>query len=294
MSQTIFEHTSYRSFLKSELAGRGARNTSYSLRAFGRDLGIDAAQLTGVFKGTKGLSLGKAVKIAERLKLDARAREYFCLLVQFDNTTSPQLREMFLERINALNGRKGMVDLGLEMFRAISDWYHIAIIEMTELDGFVLEAAAVAERLGINRYEAEAAIERLQRLELIELDEKTGRWRKAHHHGLFQSPDVNLALRRYHQSMLEKASKALDEQPPAERYVGSDTFSIDVSQLEEAKELITEFRLKLVELFNRGKKRSETYHFVVELFRLTRPQGPGAGKEEAKPGVNRQPGGRER
>lgn len=264
----IFEHQSYRSFLKDVLAERIIKNSGYSLRALARDLGIHASQLSAIYKGTKGLSLQSALSIAQRLKLGPQETEYFCLLVQAENSKSPEVKDTFLQKMRELQPKTHVVDLSVDVFKALSDWYHISILEMTELTDFELTAANAARRLGITKVEAEVALERLVRLEMLEMDEQ-GRYRKTLEHYCFKSDKKSQALRRYHAQMLQKAIDSLEAQRPEERYVGSQTFAIDFEQLEEAKPIIEEFRKKLVELFDRGERRSQVYHLGVQLFRVT-------------------------
>jgi hypothetical protein len=59
-------------------------------------------------------------------------------------------------------------DLSLEVFRTLSDWYHLPILELTNVSSFELTPVSAAKALGISTAEAEAAIERLLRLELLE------------------------------------------------------------------------------------------------------------------------------
>ena len=68
----------------------------------------------------------------------------------------------------------------MEQFRILSEWYHIPIMELTELDDFDFCPQTVAQRLGIPATLAEVpAIYRLERLGLIRIDDK-GKYCKVH------------------------------------------------------------------------------------------------------------------
>jgi len=248
-----------------------SKNPAYSLRAMAKQLSLQPSHLSGILKGTKNLSVARAYELAGRLGLTGRDVEYFYLLVDHEHAKAPELKHSLLERLRNINSRYQVTDLSVEVFKAISDWYHIPIIEMTALDEFDFNAENISRRLRITKIEAERAIERLERLELIERDEN-GRYKKVHANALFKSQLPNKALRQFHKQMITKAGEALDEQSPNERYVGSQTFSIDPEQLDEASKLIEKFRAALVQLFNNGKKKTRTYHLGVQLFSLLKKE----------------------
>src|SRR4051812_38238696 len=100
----LFEHSSYRSFLKSVLASRIAANPRYSLRAMAKQLGILPSHLSAIHSGTKNLSETSALKVAQRLGLAGREADYFCLLVQYESSSDPELKDNYLRRLRAING----------------------------------------------------------------------------------------------------------------------------------------------------------------------------------------------
>lgn len=275
----IFEHTSYRTYLKSVLAERITKNTSYSLRAMAKALGIQSSHLSSVQNGVKNLSLKAAVAVAGKLGLDATEAEYFCLLVQYENEKSPELKATHLQRLRGLlkttNSGLEFRDLGVDAFKLIADWYHIPTLEMLGLDDFEYSAENVARRLGVSVIEARAAIERLERLELIERDAK-GRYRKAIKNPVFQSPTPNKALRHFHRQMLEKAIESLETQSPAEKYNASHTLALDPRDVDRVRRLFDDFRKNLAAVLDQdehedgtAKKRTAVYHLNVQFFNLT-------------------------
>lgn len=268
-SGMIFSHSSYRTFLKTVLAEKQLKNKAYSLRAMARDLGLKPAHLSALIKGKNGLSLTSAMRAAQALGLDDSATEYLCLLVQYEAAKIPRLKETFLERMRAINKTTEVKDLNVDLFKMMSEWYHIPILEMTVLEGFQLTAENVAKKLGISRIQAEVAIERLIRLELLERG-ADGRFRKAVDNYVFKSSKPNPALRAFHKQMIMKAHDSIETQSPEERYVGSQTFSINPNDLKEASEIINEFRKKMVDLFDRSEKKTKTYHLGIQLFDLTK------------------------
>lgn len=175
----IFECQDYRSFLKATLAEKAKSREGYSLRGFSEKIGVSNSFLSEVLGKKKSLSVELAFKIAVKLDLTETETQYLCFLVQLEQEKDPAFREELSKRLIALNPKRKAHDLSVDLFKVIADWYHHAILELTYLPGFKFEAKTVAKKLGITKVEAEIAMERLVRLELLELDDQ-GRYRKTH------------------------------------------------------------------------------------------------------------------
>ena len=67
--------------IKEEFSKRVTRNSSYSLRAFARDLGVSPASLSCFLNQKKGISEKKATDIAGRLDLNLSKKEQFIISV---------------------------------------------------------------------------------------------------------------------------------------------------------------------------------------------------------------------
>jgi len=267
----VLEHSSYRNYLKSVLAGRQQKNGSYSMRAFAQTLGVTQAAVSQVFSGKKNLSLDTALRIAGKLSLNEKETEYFCLLVQLESAKKPVLKETLIKKINALNPTRPVQELSVEFFRTISDWYHLVIRNMTEIEGLELAPKAIAKRLGITPLEAETALERLCRLELIEKDvSRPNYYKKTQDYVVAKSASTSDALRSFHRQMMDKAIESLYTQTPQEKVVGSETFAINEDCLTEASEITEEYFQKMLALSKKAGKKTQVYHLGVQFFNVTK------------------------
>lgn len=266
----IYQHVSYRSYLREVLADRTKKNSKYSLRAMAKQLGFASSSLSEVLNGSANFSLMSARKIASRLELTAEETEYLCLLVQFDSSEDPEIRESLLNRMKSINPKKTTThDLSVDQFKQISEWYHSAIIEIVNLRNFEFTPLNVAKRLGISKVEAEVAIERLLRLEILEKNKK-GETVVVHDCLLTQSnTQTNQAMRNFFRQMMQKASEALETQNPKERLSGYETMAIAPESLPEAKVIFEKFFTDMLALSNRHPKKKNVYHLLVHFFNLT-------------------------
>ena len=149
------ENDSFRVHLQETLIKRCQDNSSYSLRAFARDLEIDNSVLSKVLSGRR--PLGK--KLIERLG---------CKL-----NMDPESLNTFLKPSGQpKQDRYGQ--LAMDSFSIISDWHHYAILELMRLDDYQHDKKWMATKLGMKVPEVSAALDRLIRVGLVE--EQKGQW----------------------------------------------------------------------------------------------------------------------
>jgi uncharacterized protein (TIGR02147 family) len=269
----LLQHDHYRAYLKAELGERVSANPAYSLRAFAQGLGLSCSFLSEVLQGKKNLSAGAAMKVAMRLGLNEVETRYFCLLSRLECEDDPREKESILAKIREINPRRSVQELSVDVFRAIADWYHFAILELTGVSDFTLTPASAARQLGISIHEAAAAIERLQRLELLE-EGPRGRLAKAKDHFIASSAVPNAALKSFHRQALAKASAAVLEQPPESRVSSTDLVAIDSRYVEEVRKLSDRFTEDLIKLTDRSKRRDRVFCLSVHFFPLSSERKP--------------------
>jgi uncharacterized protein (TIGR02147 family) len=265
----IYEHTSYRTFLRTVLADRTRSNPAYSLRAMARQLVLPPSQLSRVLGGHANLSARAARKVAHRLRLDATESEYLVALVELESEDSPEIRSALLDRLNRLRPNQRQVrDLQVDAFRQIADWHHCAILELALLPGFELSAESAARKLGISKLDAQVALERLERLELLVRTDE--RWTRPDQELKFTAPDRSAAMRSFYRQMMEKYSTALDEQEPfKERLSGFETMPMSRAALPELGEALEEFFEKASRIAKKFPGQSDVYHLGVHVINLT-------------------------
>lgn len=262
---------SYRDILKAEFEAKLAKNAQYSLRAFARDLNMTPQMLSAVFNRKKDLSFDSAVEVAGRLGLDPNRTQDFLDAIILASCNTASAKKVIHQRIEDRNQAPGgFKPLTLEMFKAISDWYHLAILELVTTKDFKSDPRWIATRLGISVFEVKEAIARLITLELLE--EQSGVLRRTEFNVSALSDIPAAALREHAKQIFNKGLVALDEQSQSERDVTSMTMAIDPTLLPEAKKMILQFRRKLCKFLESGSK-TEVYVFSPALFRLTNKMG---------------------
>ncbi len=226
-----------RVLLQNELAKRCQRNPRYSLRAFAKSLETSHTVLSLVLSGKRSISKKLREKIKEELGL-----------AQPEETPVQQIT--------------------LDAFAIISDWYHYAILSLLEIPESSIEPKWIAKRLGITALEANLAVERLKRLELIEL--KNNRWRQTSVPIRFDNTISNSTIKNFHKQLLSKAVESLENDPKPLRDFSSMTMAIDPEHLPFAFEEIKKFRRELTQRLEKLGKPKEVYNLTIQLYPISK------------------------
>ncbi|RZJ85638.1 MAG: TIGR02147 family protein [Chryseobacterium sp.] len=150
----------------------------------------------------------------------------------------------------------------------MSEWYHYAILEMTEMEGFKFDHTWIANQLNISVPESRRAVERLLRLELLEINNETivKTQRFVTNGDDFLTSSAHKQLQRH---VLQKALEAIDTVPIEEKDISSITMAIDVDRIPEAKKIITRFRRELCGFLEDGKKE-RVYNLGIQLYPISK------------------------
>lgn len=235
----------YRRELKLLLSERRRRNESYSIRAFARDLDVSPTALHGVLTGARHFSKKSLESLALKLSWSQR-----------------QL-ETALENINLLEDTTESL-LAEDRFSMIADWIHLAILNLVKIPG--IKVASLSDRLGLSSEICEQALERLIRLEFLEIKEGF-LIRKEPSFGT--SRDVpSLAIRNFHFKNLQKAQDVLEDVPVEQRDFLTVAVPTNLKQVQKLKKLIQEFRKEAMQVLDTPEPQ-EVYFLNVQLYPVT-------------------------
>lgn len=256
----------YRGVLRDELATRCNANPRYSQSAFARDLAIPAHRLSEVLSGKQGLSRDAAAKVADRLGFSKRELGYFCDLVESRHGRSPLKRRLALLRIEEIKHGRASRRLVDDVFHAIADWHHFAILELTTLKGFKSDTKWIATALGLKPAQVEQAVDRLLALEL--LVRKNDRLSATSASDFAPGGIPSEAIRRFHAQVLAKAHSALFTRPLPERQFTTSFVGIPADGMAEAKVLIQEFVAGFGAKVRQDHQAEVLYALGVQFFQL--------------------------
>jgi uncharacterized protein (TIGR02147 family) len=262
-----FMKNSISQMLTTELEHRRQHKSNYSLRAFARDLEISPAFLSYLIKGERSLKPDTAAVLAKKMKWNSHDSRLFVSLSRYQGAHSSPGRTMIQQDLEDLQKTHTKFEnLRVDQFSIIADWYHLAILELIEVEGFSSNPTWIAQCLGISVTEASRALDRLVRLKMVTILSDGG-LQKDKNNAVNDTPSE--AIRRFHRQHLKNAYEAINSVPFSKRHVSGTTVAIDATKLAEAEELIKEFRAKLSALLSTGAK-TDVYHLAIQLFPLSK------------------------
>lgn len=266
------ESTSISDLLGKEFSRRKQRNTSYSLRAFARDLRMSPSRLSEVLSGKEGLSEKSVDGIASTLTKKTVERGFIKDLVLAEFSRNEKVRAAAQERITEIRKAESFRRLKEDQFRVISDWYHAAILELVHLPEFQDDSRWIGKRLGIAASTAQSALVRLQNLGLLERID--GKWSARPEAYSAFSDMPSSAIRRFHMQIQTMHSESLREDPMHDRQFLSMILAVPRSRLDEFKSEMNKFATQFWQKIEHESK-DDLYSLSLQLcpVRNRRPEG---------------------
>ncbi len=260
-----FEKLDYRFLLAKELEDRQRKNSSYSLRAFSRHLGVTPAFISQVFSGKRELSEVSGMKFVQKMKWPQKRRRLFMSLLQMQKAPDAETKQAIEQQVKDFS-ELDLLELQHDQFELISHWHHFAIVELIRIAEFKADPKWIARRLKIDIESATSGWERVLRIGLVKKDD-LGRWVQAQpFYGIKGVPSE--AIRNFHRSHLKAALAALENQPFDTRDITGTTLALPTERLPEMKLLIKDFQDRANRLCAESETVNSVYQLSVQLFRL--------------------------
>lgn len=235
-------------FLKEELNRRQTRNPRYSLRAFAKHLEISPSQLSQMLSGKRIITAKTLHRVCESL----------CL--------SPLERKEMFERFTLSESElhPEATPLKEDEFQLISEWYHFAILTLSDLPKAKADPVWIGKRLNIPSATAREALNRLRRLNILKDGPELIQVRKSLR---VQTETPSQAIRKYHHQVLDLAHERLESVSMEKRDFSSLTIAINPEHLDKARAMIEKFQEDLSAFLRRGEKKA-VYQLSCQLFPL--------------------------
>jgi transcriptional regulator with XRE-family HTH domain len=234
--------------LLKELAKRKRKNSSYSLRAFARDISISETTLSLIFRRKRVASMKMMEKALGRLK------------------RSPgQVAEIVSASIDAYT----YIDLNKSESRQMaSHWCYLGILSLAELKDFECRSKWVAKRLNISEDLAEKALKFLLEKQFL-----ISKGKRMVPSGYQYNLGSHHSVRKVHRSMLKRNFQFIGELDDPKKFQNSDFSSMlivtDAKQIAWAKDQIKKFRRKISKDLQQASNPSCLVGLSVQLVPLT-------------------------
>lgn len=227
--------------LINEYQNRKAKNSSYSLRAYSRSLGVPVSAISEIITKNRQITIQMGKRILEGL-----------------NEPTGNICELLPQNFTSLS---------LDEFHVVSEWYYFAILSLAETEDFVSDVKWISKRLNVSKIKIEKALQKLTRLDLLTIKDNkyfpTGK--------SFSTPSEieDSSLKLHTSDTLLLAKDSLFRDSVSERDFSTVTMTLDPEYLDEAKKMIKDFRKKLMKKME-SKPKKEVYKLSIQLFPISR------------------------
>lgn len=269
MQISVFQYQSARTYLKDQVTLQKKTDPSFSVRRFARHSEVGShALLVMLLNGKRRMTLKQAPAFAKAFQMSSLEHMYFKMLIQLDNATSEEERDLCKLWLNDLNPSPEHKMVEVEHFHLISNWVHMAIITLAKIPGVQLTADSIHGLLGqkVSLPECRQALERLIELEL--LIQKDGQWIPAQTWVRTKDDVANRGAREYHKQVGQLGIQAIEGQSVDEREFQGFALTVPKDKIHLAKEMIRKFRHQLVTTLE-AEPGEQVYQCNIQFFRLT-------------------------
>ncbi|MEK2690855.1 TIGR02147 family protein [Bdellovibrio sp. GT3] len=258
-------------YLADEFARRSNANPHYSLRSFARDLEVTPSWLSDFLSNKKGMAPKTAERLSVLLGMALTESRVFILSSKAFHSRSEKDRKAATLELASFKQTKSY-KMRPKDFSATGTWYHQAILELTEVEGFSHHEYELMERLRLPQATIRRAIQDLIAAELLKIED--GKMKPCFPETESTMDISSIAIRNFHEQVLNKGIKALHEQTVTHREFGSTTFAFDDSKIDEAKKALRKFQKQFADdFYTKSANKNSVYQFSVQFFRIDRKKG---------------------
>ena len=269
--KAVFTYNSYRTFLSDYYQSKKESNPSFSFRFFAKKAGLQSSNyLKLVMDGERSLSHKTVLKFIKGLNLNEWEALYFENLVFFNQAEDESEKAFYAKNMELAKAQHTQVLLTRDQYDVLTHWHPLAIKELGLLPNFQLNSRWIAAKLDhkITPQQAKEAIELLERLNLIKIDQKSGKI-----HGTHQSmntPDVDTSgpVAKFHKTVLKLANESIEQQSVQERCLNALTVAVNKKDLPIAFQKISKFTKEMNAFFTKEKNYDSIYQLSIQLFRM--------------------------
>lgn len=270
--KTITQFDDYRQYLSEVFAQRQGRNSRYSLRSFARDLDLAPSSLSALLKCRYNLTIKKALLVAKRLGLAGAEKHLFIDLARLKRPLrDDQFKEVLL-RIGQLRMEIEAKVLRDEWLVVISDWYHLAIVELVRMGAWDGNEKQVAAKLGIKALQVGPAVQRLRKIGML-TSEGDG-LKVATGFATTNQGVPSEVIRGLHRQILLLARKSMESHPINLRDNSFVVFATAKDQVEASRGVLQDFRREFMSRMEQAPDKDAVYCLSVNLFPLDQFDAP--------------------
>jgi len=274
----VFDYHDYREFLRDFLEFATSHEPRRSLRKISEECEFSAGYLPLILSGQRNLTSKSQKTLSKALGLSSQESTYLKYLCVLADSNNPEEWQWAMRKLQKTSTYPTRHAKELEVYQYLSQWYLVAIREMTNLEGFEANPEWIRARLRNSppTRELADALRFLVEKGLITYDQN-GKVAPPQKELECKGGVFRLALGSFHRQILALAAKAVDELPAGERVVIGHTVALNKDDFEKISEILESARKRVIEIGEKRDGGDTVYQVMLTAFPLT--QRPKTGGE---------------
>ena len=271
MMKRIEYYSNYRKFLKDLYADKKKRFSFFSNRYFCRKSGVKSPSLLKeVIEGKRNLTDKTISAFAKGFGLNENDTKFFNLLVFFNQSKDPQVKQQLLEQMRGLTRKVKQEAIPIDLYAYYSKWYHPVIRELACILDWKEDFSILARSVSppIKKTEARKSVTLLLELGFL-IKTNDGKYKQSHPAITTGREVTSVGVRSLNRRLSVMGTEAVDRYPPSERDITSLTIGISKKSYSLIKEEIQEFKNRVIRIVDDDKESNRVYNLNVHLFPLS-------------------------
>ena len=268
--KSIFEFYDYRLYMRTFYEER-KRTSAFSWRQFSKLAGFSSPNyMKVVCDGKSRLCKGGIEQVANAMGLVKHEKNYFQLLVEFDNAKSEPRKEAVLQQIQEMSKDYKIKMLDGDAFMYFESWLNPVVREIAPMNPgakpLALSKLCIPET---NATEIRRSIDFLLSAGLLKKISEN-HYKQTEKVISGSSEIMPLALRSMHRQMADLASKSINTVPVSKRYFSGLTATLTQTEYDQIIEELENFRQKIIRIASGSINGQKVYRLNLQFFPLTK------------------------
>jgi len=266
----IYTFTDYREFLSVVCKNLKDEDKKNSHRYIAREIGASSSGwLSDIISGRINCTEKFIYKLAQFLKMTDKEKEYFELLVKYNQAGTIEEKENYLKKLQLFSDAHSKV-IFADNFAFYRKWFIPAIRELLMYYNFSDDYKSLAAQLNpsITVREAKEAIDILLSAKMIY--KNISGFYKPHDTIVIKDTSPSITWASYMSENISLAKEAIFNVPKSERDISAITIGLSDSNFEIACQKIKELRKYLLSLSENDTHVTTIYQANFQLFPLTK------------------------
>ena len=275
LAPALHSYLDFREYLREWVAYHKAHERGFSQRTFLQRAGITSPSFLGeIIAGRRNLTPSTTAKFIEALRLPVEEAEFFRHLVGFCQSETAEEKQEHYRHLLEGATQADVPLVGADQFQYYENWYLSALRELACLNDWGQQWRELGAALEppISANEARLGIQTLEQLGLLR--RTATRWEQTDRVIATGHEVTSLAVRRFHQQMLDLARRSLDAFPREQRHVTGVTMSVSAEAYGLIAREIEASQGRILEIIGRDQQPpNQVCQLLSALFPVARIPG---------------------